>query len=70
MFSWFRKKEEEVDPIFKPRDTRDELEESLWEIKEEYDLATEEIDVVVKSKRKNFQHMHEMISKKIRNKIL
>jgi len=64
MFSWFRKKEEEVDPTFESRDTRDELEESLWEIKEEYDLATEEIDVVVKSKRKNFQHMHEMISKK------
>ena len=70
MFSWFKRKEEEVKPIYEPRDTRDELEESLWEIKEEYDLATEEIDVVVKSKRKNFQHMHEMISKKIRNKIL
>ena len=39
----------------------------MWEIKEEYDLATEEIDVVVKSKRKNFQHMHEMISKKIKD---
>ena len=46
------------------RDTQDEIEESLWEIKEEYDLATEEVDIMVESKRKNFQHMHEMIFKK------
>ena len=62
MFNWFRKKEE-VFHIFAPRDTQDEIEESLWEIKEEYDLPTEEIDIMVESKRKNFQHMHEMISK-------
>ena len=70
MFNWFRKnKKVELDST-EERETEDAIEESLWEIKEEYDLATEEIDVVVKSKRKNFQHMHEMISKKIRNKIL
>ena len=51
-------------PTIVIRDTQDEIEESLWEIKEEYDLATEEVDIMVESKRKNFQHMHEMIFKK------
>ena len=64
MFSWFRKKEEEVDPIYEPRDTRDELEESLWEIKEEYDLPTEEVDFVVNSKRQNVDYMHKQIIKR------
>ena len=63
MFNWFRKKEKEPDSIFECRDSHDALEESLWEIKEEYDLPTEEISVVVESKRKNIQHMHEMTSK-------
>ena len=63
MFSWFKRKENtrNTDTI---RDIQDEIEESLWEIKEEYDLATEEVDIMVESKRKNFQHMHEMIFKK------
>tara|TARA_A100001391_G_scaffold140283_1_gene98329 strand:+ start:214 stop:414 length:201 start_codon:yes stop_codon:yes gene_type:complete len=63
MFSWFKRKEENM-PTIVIRDTQDEIEESLWEIKEEYDLATEEVDIMVESKRKNFQHMHEMIFKK------
>ena len=63
MFSWFKRKEESM-PTIAIRDTQDEIEESLWEIKEEYDLATEEVDIMVESKRKNFQHMHEMIFKK------
>lgn len=63
MFSWFKRKEESI-PTIAIRDTQDEIEESLWEIKEEYDLATEEVDIMVESKRKNFQHMHEMIFKK------
>jgi len=63
MFSWFKRKEE-IKPIDTIRDTQDEIEESLWEIKDEYDLATEEIDIMVESKRRNFQHMHEMIFKK------
>ena len=62
-------------PIRKSNDTRtletlDEMEQSLWDIKEEYDLPTEEIINVVESKRKNFNfmremsRMHEILSKK------
>ena len=35
----------------KVRETSDQMEEALWEIKEVYDLETEEIDRVVYQKR-------------------
>lgn len=51
MFKWINwfsvdKKAEE-----KVRDTSDQMEEALWEIKEVYDLETEEVDRVVYQKR-------------------
>ncbi len=42
------------------------MEESLWEIKEEYDLPTEEIINVVQSKRKNLDYMHQVLEKKLK----
>ena len=61
MFNWFRKnKKVELDSI-EERETEDAIEESLWEIKEEYDLPTEEIYDVVYSKRKNIEHMRKML---------
>ena len=63
--NWFKKREKSHHPVPDPIvDTQDEIEESLWEIKEEYDLPTEEVVNVVYSKRKNFDYMHEMLSKK------
>jgi hypothetical protein len=64
--NWFKKKEKEKEPVnlFYEREVQDGIEESLWEIKEEYDLPTEEVLNVVKSKRENLDHMHEMLSKK------
>jgi hypothetical protein len=64
MFNWFKKKEEQLTNLFRRPDIQDGIEESLWEIKEEYDLPTEEILNVVESKRRNIDHMHEMLSKK------
>lgn len=43
---------------------RDSMEQSLWEIKEEFDLPTEEIVNVVQSKRKNFDYIHQVLEKK------
>ena len=60
---WFMKKEEKPTNLFKPVDIQDGIEESLWQIKEEYDLPTEEVLNVVESKRQNIDHMHEMLSK-------
>ncbi len=62
MFSWFRKnKKVETSNPPEERETEDAIEESLWEIKEEYDLPTEEIYDVVYSKRKNIEHMRKML---------
>ena len=65
MFNWFKRKEKEVlKPDKKPPETQDKIEECLWEIKEEYDLATEEIDLVVDLKRQNIDYMHKQIIKR------
>ena len=62
--NWFKKKELTEKNVLYKRNTQDEIEESLWEIKEEYDLPTEEVLNVVQPKRENLEHMHEMLSKK------
>ena len=65
MFNWFKKKKEAPKIKFYPEEEYlDDIEESLWEIKEEYDLPTEEVIKVVQSKRKNFDYMHKILSKK------
>ena len=66
MFEWLRRKKDEKlkKRIFMHDQIEDAIEESLWEIKEEYDLPTEEVINVVESKRKNLEHMHEMLSRK------
>ena len=64
MFEWLFKKQQEnnirVDPLKKPQDT---IEHSLWEMKEEYDLETEEIFATVDNKRKNLKYFYECIKK-------
>ena len=67
MFNWFRKFKTKTPEITKTTPApivEDEMEECLWEIKEEYDLPTEEIDLVVDLKRKNFDYMHKHIMKR------
>ena len=65
MFSWFKKKKEEPKIKFYPEEEYlDSIEEALWEIKDHYDLPTEEVVIVVQSKRKNFDHMHKALLEK------
>ena len=61
MFNWSRKNKKAELASTEERETEDAIEESLWEIKEEYDLPTEEIYDVVYSKRKNIEHMRKML---------
>ena len=72
MFNWFRKKSKEnsesVHSTFEV-EVQDEIEESLWQIKEEYDLPTEEIVNVVYSKRSNIDIMHQTIRKLNKEKV-
>ena len=62
--NWFKKEKKVEKNLFYKQETQDAIEESLWEIKEEYDLPTEEVLNMVRSKRENLDHMHEMLSKK------
>lgn len=70
MFSWFKNLKRKKIQILKtptPPLIKDEMEECLWEIKEEYDLPTEEIDLVVNLKRQNIDYMHKHIKKRRKN---
>jgi len=66
MFKWFKSKfyKDQTNEIGLQREYMDSIEHALWEIKEEYDLPTEEIDIVVKSKRQNVDYMHKNIIKR------
>ena len=60
ILDWFRK------PIItktkKPNfDSLDGIEDALWEIKETYDLETEEVERTVFDKRHNINYMNECI---------
>ena len=48
---WYKKDIKKENSKQKP-EIHDNMEEALWEIKEEYDLETEEIDKVVLQKRR------------------
>jgi len=64
MFEWFKKKEKFTRIKFHEEEYIDDLEKCLWEIKDEYDLPTEEIVNVVQSKRKNLDRIHKILAKK------
>ena len=51
MFKWINWFGGNKDTEKKERNSSDQMEEALWEIKEVYDLETEEIDRVVYQKR-------------------
>jgi len=51
MFKWINWFSGNKDTDKKERNSSDKMEEALWEIKEVYDLETEEIDRVVYQKR-------------------
>ncbi|HCT54551.1 MAG TPA: hypothetical protein DF712_19070 [Balneola sp.] len=59
MFNWFKKKQKSISkPNF---DFEDTIEETLWEIKEEYDLETEEVEATVFQKRNYINYMNECL---------
>ena len=61
MFKWFkRQKNKYTKPNF---DFEDTIEETLWEIKQEYDLETEEVEMTVFQKRHYINYMNECTKK-------
>tara|TARA_R110002110_G_scaffold227523_1_gene442934 strand:- start:374 stop:640 length:267 start_codon:yes stop_codon:yes gene_type:complete len=62
IFDWFKKKNEiSTEPTF---DFEDSLEIALWDIKEKYDLETEEVVKTVFEKRNNINYMNECTKSK------
>jgi hypothetical protein len=66
MFKWlFKKANKAKDKVrfYPPEQFIDDIEESLWEIKEQYDLETEEVLQTVASKRENLSYMRKRLKK-------
>ncbi len=62
MFKWLSWFSTTNEPEKENRDSCDQMEKALWEIKDVYDLETEEVDKVVVQKRKYAEKI------KLRNK--
>jgi hypothetical protein len=65
MFNWFRKEkipeaEESNDLNFE-----DQIEEALWDVKEQFDLETEEVQRTVLDKRQNLDYMRKTLKRKL-----
>tara|TARA_B100000131_G_C18120573_1_gene612761 strand:- start:3865 stop:4056 length:192 start_codon:yes stop_codon:yes gene_type:complete len=61
MFNWFKKQKEKVTE--KTIEHEDSIEEALWEIKEEFDLKTEEVERTVIDKRQNIEYMRKTLKR-------
>ncbi len=61
MFNWFKKQKQEV--AEKVIEHEDMIEEALWEIKEEFDLKTEEVERTVIDKRENIEYMRKTLKR-------
>ncbi len=62
ILDWFRK------PVVKSKkpsfEFEDGIEDALWDIKEKYDLETEEVERTVFDKRHNLNYMNECVKNK------
>tara|TARA_R110002020_G_scaffold75087_1_gene191494 strand:+ start:255 stop:455 length:201 start_codon:yes stop_codon:yes gene_type:complete len=66
MLDWIFKKDkkQKVDSVVKQK-FEDTIEETLWEIKEQFDLETEEVEKTVLDKRENIEYMRKTLKQKI-----
>ena len=65
MFNWFRK---EKNIEFKQSDNldiEDQIEETLWDVKEQFDLETEEVEKIVLNKRQNLDYMRKTLKREL-----
>jgi len=67
MLKWlFRisKKKKPLVRFYPPEELIDDIEEALWEIKEQYDLETEEVLKTVATKRENLSYLRKQLKNK------
>tara|TARA_Y100000592_G_C5314480_1_gene241773 strand:- start:387 stop:584 length:198 start_codon:yes stop_codon:yes gene_type:complete len=65
MFSWFKKQKDKIIENENKIEHEDMIEEALWEIKEEFDLKTEEVEKTVADKRQNIEYMRKTLKRTV-----
>tara|TARA_E500000331_G_C16780321_1_gene507828 strand:- start:166 stop:366 length:201 start_codon:yes stop_codon:yes gene_type:complete len=64
MFEWLIKKDKKLKQQNGLKDNfEDSLEEALWEVKEQFDLETEEVEKTVIDKRENIEYMRKTLKR-------
>ena len=65
MFGWFRKQKDSELKESNDLDFEDQIEEALWDAKEQFDLETEEVQRTVLNKRQNLDYMRKTLKRNI-----
>ncbi len=65
MFGWFKKQKDSELKEANDLDFEDQIEEALWDVKEQFDLETEEVQRTVLNKRQNLDYMRKTLKRNI-----
>ncbi|MAJ44181.1 MAG: hypothetical protein CMF96_05475 [Candidatus Marinimicrobia bacterium] len=65
MFGWFKKQKDSDLKEANDLDFEDQIEEALWDVKEQFDLETEEVQRTVLNKRQNLDYMRKTLKRNI-----
>lgn len=65
MFSWFKKQKDSELKETNDLDFEDQIEEALWDVKEQFDLETEEVQRTVLNKRQNLDYMRKTLKREL-----
>tara|TARA_B100000530_G_scaffold266827_1_gene179507 strand:+ start:173 stop:370 length:198 start_codon:yes stop_codon:yes gene_type:complete len=65
MFGWFKKQKDSELKESNDLDFEDQIEEALWDVKEQFDLETEEVQRTVLNKRQNLDYMRKTLKRNI-----
>ena len=65
MFSWFKKEKEIEVKKLDDVNFEDQIEEALWDVKEQFDLETEEVQRTVLDKRQKLDYMRKTLKRNL-----
>ena len=66
MFNWFKIKKTNLEHQSSMKEHfEDSIEEALWDVKEQFDLETEEVEKMVLDKRENIEYMRKTLKRNI-----
>jgi len=65
MFGWFKKQKDSELEETNDLNFEDQIEEALWDVKEQFDLETEEVQRTVLNKRQNLDYMRKTLKREL-----